>query len=286
MEQLKLFFRDKINLILSAVLFVLCLIFVFSFSGNRKSRKENIRTSLVNPRYVDEIDFFELKSGDSILDFKKQDGVWFCGNLTEDGNFFAPCIPGKAETFLKSLSDVKEYKKISGGKGNLSSYGISEEEGFFFRYEVSGNIFELCFGDKNFTETGRYLKSGNNENIFQTDISLDKYFYTSSGQWTDPYLISRAFGKYSFQDVQSKVPEDILELRHSGISFVAVPENSVPEKTLKVEMGDTSFYRFEFFENSESENSFLVSVTYENPLSKKLFEYSVKVSEWTYNKLK
>lgn len=286
MEQVKFFIKNRFNFFLLVLLAVLFLVFVFSFSGNRKLKKETVKTSLLNPGYVNELNFFELKSGDTILDFKKIGGLWFCGNLTEEGNFFAPCIPGKTEAFLKSLSEVKEYKKISGGKEFFSSYGLSEEDGFFFRYEASGNIYELCFGDKNFSETERYLKSENNENIYQSDLSLDKYLYTSSGQWTDPYLVTKAFGNFSYEDIQNKVPEDILELRHSGILFSKISENSSPDKILRIEMGDTSFFTLKFYKNPEDENSYQVHVAFENPLMKKHFEYSVKVSEWTYGKLK
>lgn len=281
---------NKLNLILSIILFFLLTIFCFSFF-NVPSNKKNIselKTSLVNPKYQDMIYSFELRSGGEILDFYKSGDIWFCGIYTEDGSFFVPALSEKVRSFIFELCSIKKIQKMKIAPSSIS--GLVDDNSFSVTYGVedkigiSNGLHEIKFGNLNFSETGRYLQNGNNSDVYLSDLSFEKFIYISPSQWYDPFILTRNTGAdYKAPDVMNSNIPNLWELRHGGISFYRPETLGNPEKTLKIEMGDTGFYILDFYRIPDEKN-FHLQVHYENPLKKTSLDYGILISEWTYQR--
>ncbi|MCQ2586007.1 MAG: DUF4340 domain-containing protein [Treponema sp.] len=287
--------KNKINLILLIILIFLFSVFILSFFNNpeKKSKTETVKTTLVSGSLINEIKNFEIKCGEEILDFKcdsfggTSEPVWFCGYYTETGSFFLPAKQEKIEAFLSELSRPRNLEKISLNKSRAENFGLGEDYAFIIRYLSEMGSSEIRFGDSNFSETGRYLKGESDASVYLTDKSFDSFLFTGLNQWCDPYLVSRNLGtEYKLSDFMNLRNQELVELRHGGISFYEPLENEVPSKILNLEMGDTSSFKITCYK-IPSENNYHVNVVYKNPLksNSKEMEYSVKISEWTYNKL-
>jgi len=276
---------DRINSILFVSVIVLFLSFVLSFvfSGSHKERKVSLKTALVNPKTSDSITFFEIKSGREILDFVNDKGVWFCGNYTEDGSFFVPAKKEKVTGFINELCTVRTFEKIT--SRNKSDFGLTDEKAFVLTYTDSGNSYELLFGDSDFSGTGVYVSGGESSQVLLGEKkSFEKYLYTGLNQWCDPYLIARNFEReFKESDFMNLKDKSILELRHGGISFYIPSENEKPSKIMNIEMGDTSHYELKFYKIPDTHEYHIQALFTDR--NKNEFRYSVKISEWTYNKL-
>lgn len=287
--------KNTINLSLFVILVFLLFVFLLSFIKNpdKKTKNEKVKTALVSGNITDEIRNFEIKRGDEILEFKcdffngSSEPLWFCGYYTETGNFFLPAKQDKIRSFLFELGRPRNLERIILNKNRADSFGLGDDYAFIFHFISGKGSNEIRFGDSNFSETGRYLKGGTDSSVYLTDKSFDRFLYTGLNQWCDPYLISRNLGtEYKASDFMNLRNPDLIELRHGGISFYKPEENEVPSKILNLEMGDTSNFKISCYK-IPSENNYHVNVVYKNPIKSKSkdFEYSVKISEWTYNKL-
>ena len=275
--------KDPLNNILLILIILLGTGLIPSFfSDHGKGRNQVIfKTCILNSSLREETDYFELKSGEQILDFQKKDGIWFCGYYTDDGSFF---IPAKNEKVIEFLSELSGYKSFTKIKGQVNDFSLNENDAFVIRILENGNLREIYFGESDFSGTGRYV-SIDGKNVMLTDKSFDRFLYVSEKQWSDPYLLSRCTETaYKENDVMNVQKSGILELRHGGISFFVPDTSSVPEKSFRIFMGDTSEYRLDFFP-VEEEGRYHVEVEYENSSGVKKLEYAVQVSEWTYKKL-
>jgi len=287
---------DKQNLIL----FVLILIFSFTFilgtvfKGEGKSKSEKVKTALVSGSLIDSVSDFEIQSGEEILEFRAEKSggafgtpVWFCGYYTENGSYFIPAKQEKIKNLFDELSRIRTLEKISVKNKQAESFGLGDDFAFILRYVTSESSNEIRFGDSNFSDTGRYLKGSGENVVYLTDKSFNSFLFAGLNQWNDPYLVSRNLGiDYKDSDFVNLKNKEILELRHGGISFYIPSESDKAVKTLFLEMGDTGAYTLSFYKIPD-ENNYHVKVEYSNPLKNgsKKFEYAVKISEWTYNKL-
>ncbi|MCF0241188.1 MAG: DUF4340 domain-containing protein [Treponema sp.] len=272
-----------------------------------KQKKITVQSSLINKKYRNEINYFELSSGDTKLYFQKKENIWFCSSQNMPKNFI-PCKNDKITGFLDELVKIRSMKKILYKNNNLSVFGLSNENAFIIRYSTNGDtFFEILLGDKDFSGTSRYLMSGKNLTVYETKSDFDSFIYTGLEHWADPYLLSRNFGnKLSKENIQTVVfseannnPKirsnnsesslyfyDVYEMRHGGcINVNSSDLNKLSEFIFEV--GDTSSYLLEVYEIPQNENSLLVKISYDSgDIDKKAFSYEVKISKWTYNKLK
>lgn len=284
--KLKNFNYDKINLILVLIIFLLSVSFIFSLlnSGRKRKSSSSIKTSLVNPAYKNDIKAFEIRNGEEVLDFYKKGEIWYTGYYTDQGPFFITAKNDKVSDFISSLCSVKNYEKII-TKNNKNEFGLSDEDSFIVTYSAGDNLYELRFGDRNFSDTGYYFMSGKNDSIYISDKSFESFLYAGITQWCDPYLLTRnTEKKYTDSDFMNLPVSDFTELRHGGLSYFIPSDNEPYEKILKIDLGDTSFFVLKFYKSSETEHH--VQVSYTNPLSQNsLIEYGVKISDWTFRKI-
>ncbi len=283
------FAKDRINILLSGSVLFLLIIYLLSFvfSDKEISKKTLVSTSLMNPKYMAETDYLELSAGEETLVIIRKNGIWFCGKSEGGNSFYVPCRSEKIEEFLSQLSSRKNLEKIMVKNNQLSDFGLDEENRFYVSYYADSRALGISFGDSDFSDSGRYVKSSENDDVYLADKSFDKFLYISLNQWSDPYLVSKNLGKeYKESDVMTSGFDGILELRHGGISTYIPDENSLPDKKIKLEMGDTSSFTFSFYK-IPSQNDFHVSVEYKNPFGKNMdsITYGVKISEWTYKKI-
>lgn len=298
---------NRKNLILVSIILILAVFYGLTFIvSGKKNKGEEIQSSLINKKFNGHIKEFELSSGDTVLYFVLNNGFWFCTDGTSD---FIPCENKKISAFFDELMKVRKMKKINNGGKSFASYGFSEEGQFKIKYETDENQFyEIYFGDKDFSGSARYVMSGKNLNVYEINTAFDPFLYTGSSHWSDPFILSRNFEsdlskikieRILFTDYILNKSETIsrsnneenfyklTEYRHGGaLKNLDVKGNLLSE--MKIELGDTSLFNLSFYEIMDSENSFAVKVEYHFSENKNTpaLSYSVKISKWTYNKLK
>ncbi len=279
--------NDKI--LFSSVL-ILTILFVLSFSKSctNTDKREVIKTALVNPKYTDEISEIIIQHEDEKLSLIKKNDIWFTQNAIADSK--------KVENLLQDLIKVRKLYKISYTNNKKEAF-FSDSSSFTISYSFPGGVHSLYFGSQDFSQTSRYLQTDKNTQIYEIDTTFDKYLSINPQNWSEPFIISQIIlGKITTQDIQStkvyfenKVSEisdiqKLLELRHAGFPDFEVLFPQEKSLTLDLELGNKSQINVEIF-STNSESEYLLCSKYTSSKQEK-YTFWVKISEWTYNKIK
>lgn len=302
---------------------ILLFLYIFSFIFQKSDKRKSVKSSLINPSYVNKIDSFELFDGDmEKLSFKKNGDVWEIHKVIDNKLQKLPAITKKVEDFLKTASEVVNMYKISDTFTENNSFMILKPGYIQLKYAVEDKIFEVFFGAQDFSLSSRYVMSGKSTAIYEISNFLDKYLTTSVQFWCDSLLISQnVFGKIQVSDIQKNYVifndkiytfsdlQKLLDLRHGGFisDFQKMQneknnENTFPNQKKKQNKDENDFEKSEskmeiFLElgnksqiiltlYQSKENSFVqVESVYENSSGKKSV-YNSQISLWTYNKIK
>lgn len=277
----------KTNLILAviaAVLLVLFIVSLFTKNYSRDSRK-SLKTALVNSKYENTISNFTLQKGDSILFLRKVGDLWLVSQK-EEANYI-PADSAFVQNFIHDLVKIVNLYQVSDSLHHKDDFGLLGSEAFSVKYDQN----ELIFGDYDFSKTSRYLMTSKNTKVYETDTSLDKYLSTSIQNWSDPYIIARSIKKLTASDVQGIRGtnrkdcnvEKLLELRHGGAAISQGSEK--PELSFTLDLGDTSAITLTFYE-VDLEIEYNVNVKYDLKMPPQNYDFTVKISGWTYSKIK
>lgn len=305
------------NKYLYIIIVILIFLYVFSFIFQRSDKRKSLKSTLINPSYVNEIEYFELFDGDKEkLIFQKNGNVWEIHKVIDNKLQKLPAETKKVEDFLKTASEVVNMYKISDTFTENNSFMILKPGYIQLKYAVEDKIYEVFFGAQDFSLSSRYVMSGKSTDIYEISNFMDKYLTTSVQFWCDSSLISQnVFGKIQVSDIQKnyiiydeKVHDisdlqKLLDLRHSGFisdykhlqneqinenSFQSRNENSEKKFESKMEifleLGNKNQIHLNLVQIKD--NSFVkVESVYENSVGEK-FVYNSQISLWTYNKIK
>lgn len=280
--------NKKINFILLGSVIILSILYIVSLFNNKAGgdKRKAIKTALVNSKYENTINNFLLQKADQQLYLVKQNEIWLAGNAPEQAALI-PADTQKVNSFIKDLTKIINLYKISDNLPAKNDFGLTDENTFVISYDQN----QIYFGNYDFSKTSRYLMTGKNTKVYETDTSLDKYLSTSIQAWSDPYIVSKALISLTAKDIQTVTGpvrkdcdlEKLLDLRHGGAAVT--PIEGAPELCFTLITGDTSEVELTFYKTA-SESEFNVDVNYKLGLSGKKYSCSLKISLWTYNKIK
>lgn len=303
------------NKYLYIIIVILIFLYVFSFIFQRSDKRKSLKSTLINPSYVNEIEYFELFDGDKEkLIFQKNGNVWEIHKNYENNIQKLPAESTIIKDFFKTASGVVNMYKISDTFTENNSFMILKPGYIQFKYTYKDKIYEIYFGAQDFSLSSRFVMSGKSTDIYEISNFMDKYLTTSVQFWCDSSLISQnVFGKIQVSDIQKNYVifddkmhifsdlQKLLDLRHGGfISNIQSnkdeqnPENAYKndhqnkeyesKMTIFLELGNKNQITLNLFQLKE--NSFVsVESVYENSVGEK-FVYNSQISLWTYNKIK
>ena len=303
------------NKYLYIIIVILIFLYVFSFIFQRSDKRKSLKSTLINPSYVNEIEYFELFDGDKEkLIFQKNGNVWEIPKNYEHSIQKLSAESTIIKDFFKTASGVVNMYKISDTFTENNSFMILKPGYIQFKYTYKDKIYEIYFGAQDFSLSSRFVMSGKSTDIYEIPNFMDKYLTTSVQFWCDSSLISQnVFGKIQVSDIQKNYVifddkmhifsdlQKLLDLRHGGfISNIQSnqdeknPENAYKndhqnkeyESKMKIflELGNKNQITLNLFQLKE--NSFVsVESVYENSVGEK-FVYNSQISLWTYNKIK
>ena len=303
------------NKYLYIIIVILIFLYVFSSIFQRSDKRKSLKSTLINPSYVNEIEYFELFDGDKEkLIFQKNGNVWEIHKNYENNIQKLPAESTIINDFFKTASEVVNMYKISDTFTENNSFMILKPGYIQFKYTYKDKIYEIYFGAQDFSLSSRYVMSGKSTNIYEISNFMDKYLTTSVQFWCDSSLISQnVFGKIQVSDIQKNYVifddkmhifsdlQKLLDLRHGG--FISNIQSNQDEKnpenayknghqnkeyeskmTIFLELGNKNQITLNLFQLKE--NSFVsVESVYENSIGEK-FVYNSQISLWTYNKIK
>lgn len=303
------------NKYLYIVIVILIFLYVFSFIFQRSDKRKSLKSTLINPSYVNEIEYFELFDGDKEkLIFQKNGNVWEIHKNYENSIQKLPAESTIIKDFFKTASGVVNMYKISDTFTEDNSFMILKPGYIQFKYTYKDKMYEIYFGAQDFSLSSRYVMSGKSTDIYEISNFMDKYLTTSVQFWCDSSLISQnVFGKIQVSDIQKNYVifddkmhifsdlQKLLDLRHGG--FISNIQSNQDEKnpenaykndhqnkeyeskmTIFLELGNKNQITLNLFQLKE--NSFVsVESVYENSVGEK-FVYNSQISLWTYNKIK
>lgn len=296
---------NKALLILNIILIVL---FVLSFTtiGKKTKDKRKVQeTTLLNPKNVLNLDYFELSSSDSFLILKNLDRNWI---LINEDNSPMPVNNNVIVDFLSDLTKRIKIYKISESFKNDNKFGFDESNYFKIRYYLKdGTASEFLFGNYDFSLSYKYFMTGQSLSVYQIDSYWTKYLNTSIQNWSDPYLISRSiFGVINAEDLQSisietnskitkinskkdnfyDISSKLLELRHGGSGNINLIQNTTYEMKLILELGTKNSIDLEIYNSADNSNDYILKINYYDYSKNENQTYYSKISIWTYNRIK
>ncbi|MCI6188229.1 MAG: hypothetical protein MR739_13850 [Spirochaetia bacterium] len=305
------------NKYLYIIIVILIFLYVFSFIFQRSDKRKSLKSTLINPSYVNEIEYFELFDGDKEkLIFQKNGTVWEIHKNYENNIQKLPAESTIIKDFFKTASGVVNMYKISDTFTENNSFMILKPGYIQFKYTYKDKIYEIYFGAQDFSLSSRFVMSGKSTDIYEISNFMDKYLTTSVQFWCDSSLISQnVFGKIKVSDIQKNYVifddkmyifsdlQKLLDLRHGGFisdyknlqneqinenSFQTQNENSEKKFESKMEifleLGNKNQIHLNLVQIKD--NSFVqVESVYQNEVGEK-FVYNSQISLWTYNKIK
>lgn len=303
------------NKYLYIIIVILIFLYVFSFIFQRSDKRKSLKSTLINPSYVNEIEYFELFDGDKEkLIFQKNGNVWEIHKNYENNIQKLPAESTIINDFFKTASGVVNMYKISDTFTEDNSFMILKPGYIQFKYTYKDKIYEIFFGAQDFSLSSRFVMSGKSTDIYEISNFMDKYLTTSVQFWCDSSLISQnVFGKIQVSDIQKNYVifddkmhifsdlQKLLDLRHGG--FISNIQSNQDEKnpenaykndhqnkeyeskmTIFLELGNKNQIHLNLVQIKD--NSFVqVESVYENSVGEK-FVYNSQISLWTYNKIK
>ena len=304
--------KEKINIILIATSIVLFFTYILSFTNfSSTDKRKLVKTALVNNKYIDSINRFELSQGEQKITLSKEKAgggdVWFI--LAENNTKILPADRELVNNFLFKLTKVVNMYKISDKISQNNSFGLTDSSTFCLKYYFSDSEFQqIYFGNLDFSNSFRYLMSGKTTTVYQVENTIDTFLNTKIQFWAEPNIISKQIINISPDSIQkitlsknSKTKSfssqqknfrekcfDLLELRHGGIptpeEFQSI-NNQNPSKII-IENGNKSTVELSLFNldtDSKINNSVIIKTEYIFGNSKNQ-TYS-KISNWTYKKI-
>lgn len=302
MEKTKKIF-NKADAVLLIVLAVLLGLYIISFTKSCSStdKREIVKSALVNKKYADKINMFQLQGQGEILTISKKGNGWFI-TAPENPNVSIPASNEKINYFINDLITVQEMYKLSDKIEENSAFGLTDSSAFYIRYYYDDSFNDIIFGNQDFALSSRYMMSGKSTAVYEISNLYDKYLNTSVQLWAEPFIISQQIiGEITPQDVQrclvttegitKKIdfPSKLLDLRHGGLPTAIYFSEDMfknPLYELKLEMGNKNTVTMKIVKSDKSTDQeyFVATEYFENDKSKYI-SYS-KISGWTYNKIK
>lgn len=298
---------DKKKIPLNAYLIfaaaVLLFLYILSFINSpSKDKRKTVDTALINPKYKNEIDQIGITNKGQTLNFSKNKNFWVLENYNQDSLAKLPADSSKLENMINQFSSICKAVIISEKNNDLNNFGLDSEDLFTISFYSKGTICsEINFGTQDFSQSKRYVKSGNNDSVFEVEDIYSSFLSVSQIAWTDPLIISQQIlGKINTEDVQRIVLDSksylpgnenfsdyvskLLSLRHGGVVSKGSFDIDKLITNIKLELGNRNEIELKIFP-STIEGEYIVAITYYDFNSSSKYSFYENISSWTYSKL-
>lgn len=285
---------DRIFFIIAVILTVTY--FLSFLRTTDKSKKNGVKSALVNEKYLPSISRFIIK-GDNILSIQNNGKFW---TITENnsGNSI-PADEKIINNFLSELTTIRNMYKISDKNNSKSNFSLSDGSEITLRYYYSDkaeDFYDIIFGGHDFSNNSRYIMSGKNTAVYEIDTNLDSYITTSVQFWSEPFIISSSAAELKNgikeTDVQAffcnegespllkkDFPAKLLELRHGGIAENFEEAENKNILNFNIQLGNKKDIYFSVYETS-NESYYNIKADYGN------YTAYYKISAWTYKSIR
>lgn len=278
-----------------------------SFLGGKKNHRTLLKTAYVNAKNEDKINQIWITKNESTLILQKQAGIWYV--VEEKSSNFIPADSKKVQNFINELIKVRNLYKISDRIKAGNAFGFDSPDGVTVKYQTEAAVYpRLYFGSLDFAQISRYFMTEKNTAVYQSDTNLDVYLSSSVQMWSEPFIFSQNLS--SIQDARSvqtikieaeekksildssspdfyDVCSRFMEFRHGGpFSAEKSTENSDEKSDLKLtfSLGNKAQAEFSFYQLEEGLVKVFCKYNFERSASS--VSYDLKISSWTYNKIK
>lgn len=285
------------------------LFFTYCFSFKKSSTKKNlstINTQLINEKNKNLINKFVITKNNQSISLIKGKYFW----VIQDSNNLENFLPIETQTinnFLTELTTLRKVSLISNKIQKNNNFGFDSEEAIKIEYFLEDSTkYVINFGNKDFSKTYRYFMPNNSLKVYQIDYSLEEFFNLSVQNWAEPYIFSKTILNYTNEkdiqkctvihnkeqtilsntntkDFYTKMNK-ILQLRHGCFPLEKYTFES--EFALLIEFGNKKWAQIQISKNYDAQNDYTLLITYFDELNQKKYEFTSKISLWTYNKIK
>lgn len=284
------------------LLFTFCISFI---NSNNKETRKPLKTSLLNPKNITKVNEFYIGDANrEVYLVKNYFGIW---EITNNSFGKINCDSNKVTTFIQDLSNIINIYKIS-EKNNSSSYGLEgkSKNTVYLSYTLDdGNKTNLTFGNYDFSEKYRYFSNDGNS-VYEISNVIDKYLTTAVQSWAEPEILGKSvLNSRTYKDIQTIYLQSefntkrlynsdsqefndyvlsLTELRHGGFPSSEQQEDK-PETSIILEFGDKTELQMNIYATND-QNEFILKLNYDDTVNKTVINNTMKISNWTYSKIK
>lgn len=311
---MKLIPSKKNIIFVYSALVVLIILYLLSFVNFGKTNKKPLSIKFLNENELNSITGVQIYNYEQGIFLNNENNIWTV-STDENPENRIPVDLSKLNKLISALGKTSTLYKISDKIQNDTSYGLNDGTESVIRiYFSSGEHTDFVFGNTDFSQANRYFTTNPFKTVYLIDNSFDVYLNPSIQSWSDPFIVSNQLKNNVFKmgEVQSVTLSDLngniinhlnssyegwtdsinklLELRHGGLSeekyvFTSYDNNQL-EVSIYLEMGDTSEIFMDIYNIPENDQNYLVHLIFNSNRLNRTFSYTVKISSWTYNKIK
>lgn len=264
-----------------------------SIKQQGKGSLPTIKSSILNKKYISEIDVINLrdnKSKDSLI-IKKQGAYWV--GKVENQNLSFPVSTTSVLSLLEYSSNVRNMYKISDSVSKWQSYGLTDDQGFSILFDGKSSVY---FGIDDITGKNIYLRSGIKNTIYKTKNDFFPFLFALPVSWADMKLfpeislssINSGIAKIELKNETSLVltGEKIENIKNSlletrGGNIISNPKNNTDSVVSEITISffDNSKSSITIYKKNRENNEYYVIPSVSN------CNYALEISEWTYQRL-
>lgn len=298
-------------LIICILLFLFYLLSFTSLISGRNAEKK-ITSAILNKKYENTVHKIEIHALDQTVLLFRNKTIW-SGIITINGiqntSVFS-VDKTKIESFIKLLIRLRDMYIISDNSRDLISFKSQNNNNCYIAvYGNSDNLYTKIYYIRNISPFNRLtFLTDNAKALYQTEDDFNTCLGSGMETWCDPFIIPRTvFDLAAGKNLQrlffdgaeksitvSDIPA-ILDLRHGEIFYGKINADQKHISTLRIELGDTSVIKLDFYCSSgnKKDNSYICDyifypgVFFPENLRREIndLHYQVRLSDWSYHSL-
>lgn len=292
----KKFSKAQKDFLMLIILSSLCLLFFMSailgvvFASKKNALKTSEMVLLSSQKINDIFSVTLSKADDAITLQKTQNNDWF--GIKDDMTFFVD--NAQLGRFFDSLTKKQTFYELTSKKNLYKDYNITDAKAFriLVKKEDGTILGDIYFGDTNFNETKRTVRSGNNMRIYYIDDNMYYFLHTDTSHWANMSVVP--------QKLSERMPNDVVAIFINGLQVTHLDKNQFEEYLQTLKNARSSRIVSTALKNNTNALSTLsincVNETFTFDFYKTLdgyacfwrnapFNSGVEFSEWTYKRL-
>lgn len=272
---------NKTNRILFSCCAVLLFVFAVSFFFGHSGAKSDggTRTSLLNPKYKEEVSSIKIVSSEKTLSMNRQGAFWTV--VSPDGKSSAPADNTIIHNLLDASSKIRMIFTVSNNADTWSQFNLSESScSAITFFDKDGNVLsKIFFGSSSALTRRIYFRTERTISSYETDDDFSQYLVSDFSSACDPLILSyidspsstctsysltiydnskgtqKSFsikeGEKDFKDKSYK----LSQLRHGFIYDIVQTDSKRPCAEFRAESGSGRIMTIRFYEEKDNADS-------------------------------